>query len=162
MRKLSLLAVAFFLFAISARTTAQNQNRKKCESETFVLQLLPGYKADVGWGIDTWGAKISKDGGITIELFQGLHAGVEAESVDQNDVAWREEQVVNGQRVICVYTKSNDLIVSNRIKAVNFRGHVRNQQDLAEMLLMVLTYDPVHGYPVEPGTVTTPCPDDPR
>lgn len=86
---------------------------------------------------------------------------MEADSVDQNDVAWREEQVVNGQRVICVYTKSNDLIVSDRMRAVNFRGHIRNQQDLTEMLLTVLTHDPVHGYPVELGTVTTPLPRRP-
>jgi hypothetical protein len=162
MKKLSILTIAFFLFAVSARTTAQNQARKKCESGKSAFQLLPGYKVEVGWGIDSWGAKISKDGGVTIELSQGLHVGVEADSVDQNDIAWREEQVVNGQRVICVYTKSNDLIVSNRVQAANFRGHIRNQQNLTEMLLMVLTYDQVHGYPVEPGAVTTPCPDDPR
>ncbi len=162
MKKLWILTVAFLLSAVSANTTAQNQARHKCESPKSMLQLLAGYKVDVGWGIDSWGAKISKDGGVTIEFFQGLHVGVEADSIDQKDVAWREEQVVNGQRLICVYTNSNDLIVSNRMQAVNFRGHIRNQQDLTEMLLMVLTYDPVHGYPVEPGTVTTPCPDDPR
>src|SRR5271170_3732461 len=103
MKKLSILTIAFVLFALSANTTAQNQTRKKCESGKSMLQLLPGYKVDEGWGTDTWGAKISKDGGVTIELFQGLHVEVEADSVDQNDVSWREEQVVNGQRLICVY-----------------------------------------------------------
>jgi hypothetical protein len=162
MKKFSILTIAFFLFAVSPNTTAQSQDRKKCESAKSVLHLLPGYKVDVFWGIDSWSAKISKEGSITIELFQGLHVGVDADAVDKKDVAWREEQVVNGQQVICVYTKSNDLVVSIPQLAVNFRGHTRNQQDLTEMLLMVLTYEPTHGYPVEPGTVTTPCPDDPR
>lgn len=63
--------MTFFRFAVSANTTAQHQARKKCESEKFVLQLLPGYQADLGWGVDSWGATISKDGGVTTELFQG-------------------------------------------------------------------------------------------
>jgi hypothetical protein len=162
MKKLSILTIAFFVFAVSANTTVQNQNRNKCEAKIFPLQLLPGYKVQEGWGIDGWQAEVRKDGGVNVELYQGLHNGVDAYSVDKKEVSWKDEQVVNGQQVICVYTKSNDLVVSIPHLAVNFRGHIRNQQDLTEMLLMVLTYEPTHGYPVEPGTVTTPCPDDPR
>jgi hypothetical protein len=56
-------------------------------------------------------------------------------------------------RVICVYTKSNEFVVSIPRLAVNFRRHTQNQQEIAEMLLMVLTYEPSHGYAVEPGAI---------
>jgi hypothetical protein len=161
MKKLSILTIAVFLCAMSARTTPQNQDRKKCETKIFPLQPLPGYKVQEYWGIDNWQAEIWKDGGVTFELYQGPYNGVDAYSIDKKDVSRRVEQVANGQQVICVYTKSNDLVVSIPHLAVNFRGHIRNQQDLTEMLLTVLTYQPTPGYPVEPGTVTIPCPEDP-
>jgi hypothetical protein len=37
----------------------------------------------------------------------------------------------------------------------NFQANVRDQQELAEMLLMVLTYEPRQGYAVDPSAVVT-------
>jgi hypothetical protein len=162
MRRLLTLAIAILTLGVPSATRAKNQDRTKDVPKRFPIRLLPGYKATVGYGIDTWGAKIGRDGGITIEFIQGLHVEVEADSFGENDVAWREQQVVNGQQAICVYTKSNDFVVSIPKLAVNFRAHIRNQQDLAEMLLMVLTYEPTHGYPFAPGAVAFPRPDEPR
>ncbi len=151
--------IAPVLLFLSSTTTAQNQDKGKAEVKLSPVQLLAGYTLRVTPGIDTWAGAISKDGGMKIGIYQGLHVGIEAESVDKKDVAWREEQIVNGQQVICVYTKSSDLIVSFPRLIVNFQGHIRNRQDLADMLLMVLTYDTTHGYPVPPGTVAiTPRP----
>ncbi len=162
MKRLSLLAIVVLLFAVSSTSIGQNQDRTKREVNRIRFQLLPGYRVSVSYGLDTWGAKIWKDGGVTIEFVNGLHVGVEADSVEKGGVTWREEQFVNSQRFICVYRKANDLVVSIAQLAVNFRGHIRNQQDLAEMLLIVLTYEPTHGYRFEPGTVVIPSPEDSR
>jgi hypothetical protein len=153
MTKLSVLLIALPLLSGSLTTTAQTQDRTKGEARIFPVELLPGYRVETRSGIDTWGATIWKDGGAKIEMYQGLHVGIAADLVKAEDVAWREEQVVNGQRVICAYTKSNDLVVSIPRQIVNFQSQIRDQQDLTEMLLMVLTYEPTHGYSVEPGTV---------
>jgi hypothetical protein len=153
MTKISALVIVFLLSSVSSPTVAQDRGGAKSEASTFPVRLLPEYKVVASAGIDTWGATISKEGGVKIELYQGLHVGVAADSVETKDVAWREEQVVNGQQVICVYTKSNDLVISIPKLIANFQSHIRSQQDLADMLLMVLTYEPTHGYPVEPGTV---------
>jgi len=115
----------------------------------------------MGSGIDTWGGAIWKVGGLKIEWDSGLHVGVAADLVDKKDVAWRENQVINGQQVICVYTRSNDLIVSFPRLVANFQGHIQHQQDLAEMLLMIMTFEPTHGYAVESGAIV-PIPQQPQ
>jgi hypothetical protein len=100
MKMFSILAVSFLVVAASSPTVAPN--RTPDEARTFPVQLLPGYRVKAGASIDSWGAKIWKDSGLTIEFSQGLHEEVEADSVDSKDVVWRDEQLVNSQRVICV------------------------------------------------------------
>ena len=65
--------------------------------------------------------------------------------VDKNDVAWRAEQLLNGQPVICFYT--NHFVVSIPKLIVNFEANMRSQPDLEERLLMALTQDRAQGYP---------------
>jgi hypothetical protein len=153
MTKLSAVGLLLLVFTVSSVSNAHNQDRTNSNAKMFPLQLLPGYKVFSGSGIDSSSAKIWRDGSVTIELSQGLYVGVDVDSIRKEDVAWREEQIVNGERVICVYTKSNEFVVSIPRLAVNFRGHIQNQQEIAEMLLMVLTYEPRHGYAVEPGAI---------
>jgi hypothetical protein len=104
-------------------------------------------------GFDTWSGTIWKDDGLKIDVFSGLHVGVAADLVDRKDVAWREEQVINGHEVICVYTNSNNLTVSFPRLVTNFQGHIQHNQDIAEMLLTVLTFEPTHGYAADPGAI---------
>jgi hypothetical protein len=114
------------------------------------IQLLPGYKVEGGHGTDTAGARIFKDGETSIAFGLGIHMAVQADSVDETRVAWKEDQIVNGRHLTCVYTKSGELIASFRdLPVANFSAKIRTQQELAEMLLMVLTFEPSHGYPVE-------------
>lgn len=152
MTKLPILLIAFFLLSGPFTTTAQNQDRAKHAAALLPVQLLSGYQVRIASGIDAWNGTIWKDGGVKIEFDHGSHVGVAADLVEKSDVVWREEQVVNGHQMICVYTKSNHLIVSIPKRIVNFEASIRNHQDLTEMLLMVLTYEPTHGYPVEPAT----------
>jgi hypothetical protein len=149
--------VPALLFA-SLTSSAQNQVRARDEVKASPVQLLPGYRIQIVRGIESVGGTISKDPGTRIEFTIGGYFGVAADLVDRKDVAWREEQVINGQRVICVYTKSNDFVISIPKLITNFRSHIRTKQDLGEMLLMVLTFEPSHGYPVEPGAVVVTPP----
>jgi|HubBroStandDraft_6_1064221.scaffolds.fasta_scaffold02825_3 hypothetical protein len=155
MKRLSTLGLAFLLSVVSLTVIAQSRNATKLPALRSPVQLLTGYKLQIGSGTDTWGGTIWKVGGLKIEWDSGLHVGVAADLVDKKDVAWQEEQVVNGQQVICVYTTSNDLIVSFPRLVTNFQGHIERQQDLAEMLLMILTFEPTHGYAVESGAIVS-------
>lgn len=162
MKRLFALTLVVLLLGVPSAIGANNQNGMKDVLRAFPVRLLPGYEAKVTYGIDSWNAKIEKDGGATIDSIRGSQVGVESDSIQKDEVTRREEQGVTGQQVICVYTKLNDFLVSIPKLAVNFGAHIRNQLDLAEMLLMVLTYRPVHGYPFESGTVEFPRPEDPR
>lgn len=151
MRKLLVFVViSFFSFCLT--TTAQNRYGVRGKAKISPVRLLPGYKVQLTTGADAVGGIIWKDGGMKIDFGMGLHVGVASDLVDKSDVVWREEQVVNGAQVICVYTKSHDFIVSFPRLTTNFQGKIRSQRDLAEMLIMVLTFEPTRGYPVESGT----------
>ncbi len=115
--------------------------------------LLSGYKVQIIPGIDSSGGKIWKERGLTIEIELCCGFGNAAESVDKSQILWREEQTFNGQRVVCVYTRSKHLIVSFPKLITNFRAKIRNPNELTEMLLMVLTFEPQQGYVTAPGTI---------
>ena len=155
MKKLSVLLMACMLFSVSSTTNARNQNRAKSGTTLSPVRLLPGYKIRLTSGIDTRGGEIWSDAGIRIKFLQDMYSGVPADQVDKNDVMWRAEQLINGQQVICVYTKSNHAIISIPKLIVSFEAEVKNQKDFAEMLLMALTWDLTHGYPAAPGAIET-------
>ncbi len=153
MKELSRWGFPFLLTVVSLTAIAQSRDTTKSPPLRSPVQLLSGYKIQLSSGIDTWGGTIWKVGGLKIIWHSGLHVGVAADLVDKKDVAWREEQVVNGQQVVCVYATSSDLIGSFPRLVTNFQGHIERQQDLAEMLLMILTFEPTHGYAVESGAI---------
>ncbi|HXX20126.1 MAG TPA: hypothetical protein VEJ46_12050 [Candidatus Acidoferrum sp.] len=146
------LAVVFALSlsAYYSPTKAQTGNKEPAKPKMSPVRLLPNFKFRLVRGIDTWGATIWNNNGVKVELNQGLHVGVATDLVDRSDVVWHEEQVVNGHKVACVYTKTHHLIVSFPELFANFDGGVRDQRDLTEMLLIVLTYDPNFPYPADP------------
>jgi hypothetical protein len=153
MKRLFIWGLPFLLTVVSLMAIAQSRDTAKSPPARSPVHLLSGYKIQIGSGTDTWGGIIWKVDGLKVKFDSGLHVGVATDLVDKKDVAWREEQVVNGQQVICVYMTSNDLIVSFPRLVTNFQGHVQRQQDLAEMLLMILTFEPTHGYGVESGAI---------
>jgi hypothetical protein len=161
MRRLSIAGIAVLLTLVSLSAIAQSTDTTKSPPARSPVQLLSGYKIQISSGTDTWGGIIWKVGGLKFRFDSGLHVGVAADLVDKKDVAWREEQVVNGQQVICVYTTSNDLVVSFPRLVSNFQGHIQHPQDLAEMLLMIMTFEPTHGYVVESGAIV-PIPQRPE
>jgi preprotein translocase subunit YajC len=89
MIKLSAIGLMLLVFAVSSTSIAHNQDRTNSKTKMFPFQLLPGYKVFSGSGIDSSSATIWRDGGITIELSQGLYVGVDVDSIQTEDVAWR-------------------------------------------------------------------------
>jgi|SRR5580700_5822966 hypothetical protein len=152
MTKLSILLMVCLL-SVSPTTNARNQDLAKREAKLSPVRLLPGYKIRFRSGIDSWGGTIWNDTGLKIVFDHDLYGGVPADQVDKNDVVWRTEQEVNGQQVICVYTKSNYFIVGIPKLVVSFEAEIQSQKDSTEMLLMALTWDTTHGYPAAAGAI---------
>jgi hypothetical protein len=54
---------------------------------------------------------------------------------------WRKKQLINGQQAVFVFTKSRRLVVSFPESHANFYATVRNESELADMLLMLATFE---------------------
>ena len=139
------LTTLLMLVAIGCQASAKGSVTEQQNGNQSPVHLLPGFKWTLIPGIDSGGGTISNNDGLKIEV--GLCCGfaIEADEVSKNMVLWHDEQIVNGERVLLVFTKSKELIISFPIstaRAINFRAKIRSQKELAEMLLMVLTYQP--------------------
>lgn len=106
------------------------------------IKLLPGYQHKKLQGIDTRVGRIWKEGGLAIDYDIGRLAGNAAKSQDQASLRWSKEQVVDGRAVQFAFTKDRKLFVTFPQSFANFSASVRSEEDLADMLLMVLTYVP--------------------
>jgi hypothetical protein len=108
------------------------------------INLLPGYHHRAGQGIDSEVGIIWKKDGLTIHYDIGELAGDYTEcghSCGWTDgELWRREQVLQGQRVICVFTSQRRLVVSFPEAHANFYATVHTDQELTDMLLMLLTF----------------------
>ena len=128
------------------------------------IKLLDGYKFKRSSTIDTINGIIYRDGGLSIEFESGISEGYAVEPKNKNRYIWYREQIVNGHKVMLALTKSNVRTVwkpehprsskpSNVLMvtfpgrfgvndAANFYAEVLNEEEIADMLLMVLTFDP--------------------
>jgi len=161
MRRLTCLLATLALFSCPCQMECQSGNTaKENHSLPSPIRLLPGYHAEIvsGWEGGA-GGKFTKQGGPSIDFQMSLHTESAVESIDKAQVVWREEQTVNGQHVVCVYTRSRELVITFPSFVANFRTKIRNEQDLAETLLMVLTFDPFHGYSTDPKDNQTSAPN---
>lgn len=121
------------------------------------MRLLKGYKHQALQGFDSIVGKISKKDGLQISYEigglpkpGGLRLGGQFSDrpklTPKNRVRWYLEQTVNGQPVHLAYRKDNILLVSFPKKGMNFTATVRSADEMAEALLMILTYpNPVAG-----------------
>ena len=121
------------------------------------VRLLPGYKIELRHGFEgDFGGRIWKPGGLSVDFDSGVHNPKAIDSIEAKDVRWRAEQIFDGHHVVLVYGPSGLVAISILDRAANFRAKIRNQQDLAEMLLMVLTFETSRGYPVDSSAIVTP------
>ena len=147
------------LCLLLARAPAQERNETSGKHFTILpIQLLPGYKVEGRpGGIDTASARFFKDDGFSFQFSLGVHLENRANSIGNDQIEWREKQTINGRHLTCVYTKSGELVASfGDLPVTNFSAKIHTQQELAEMLLMVLTFEPQHGYPIDPSAVVPP------
>jgi|ERR1051325_4534635 hypothetical protein len=104
------------------------------------IKLLPGYQHKTERGIDTAVGRIWKEGGTTITYDIGIYAGLEIRPDQQDRNAWYKEQTINNQTVRMVLTKERALKVEFVERHATFLALVPKEEDLADALLMILTY----------------------
>jgi len=155
--KSKLILLAFVFGALCSGIAAQSLSESRVIGPTrSPVNLLRGYRIQILPGIDSGAGRVWKEGGLNIEIEMCCGFGNAADSVPKSKLQWREEQTTNGHRVILVLTKANELIVSYPGFVTNFKVKIKNSRDLTQALLMILSYDQVAGYPVDPDAIVLP------
>jgi hypothetical protein len=126
------------------------------------LKLLEGYKYKRSRTFDTVNGVIYKDGGLRIEFESGMNEGYAADPKEQKTYVWFREQEINGHKVFLALTlpgvgtrwqpitprRTNRILMVTfpgqlgPMQAANFYAEVIDDKEIADMLLMVLTFDP--------------------
>ena len=131
------------------------------------IRLLEGYKFRSGGSFEGSGGEIYKDGGLRITYEFGLSQGFAADPKEKEKYVWYRETVVNGRKVMLALVKpglktqfepndprspevGNILLITFAMgevpkadwAATNFQAEVLNAEEIADMILMVLTYNP--------------------
>ena len=153
-RFLFLLSLVFAATFMPLSSQAQ-PGPTKWKDNRIPFRLLPGYKITgyAGWEGDAHG-KIWRDNGPTIEYGIDIYGGNAVDSIPKEQQLWREEQWVGVNHFVCVYTRSDELVVTVSERAIaNFRAKIQSQKDLTEVLLTILTLEPEHGYAVDPSMI---------
>jgi hypothetical protein len=132
------------------------------------IKLLEGYSAMRSSAIDATTWSIEKKGGLKIAFEAGMNEGSWADPKEEASYLWYREQRVNGFTVRFALVKTglktvwepdssrglplgNILLVSFLLEpgesnhTANFSAKLANQQELADTLLMVMTFDPSKG-----------------
>lgn len=148
-----LLFVALTMRPASAQSAGTAQGPNPARSPVI---LLSGYKLQVVKGIDTFGAVIWKERGAEIHFEQGAYIPDPIASEKVSHILWKQEQVIDGKKVQSMYTKSHQLVVSFPELHADFFATIHSRQELAEMLLMVVTYR-TEQYPVD-ASLLAPAP----
>jgi hypothetical protein len=120
------------------------------------FQLLPGYKMKYGFGLEgQLGGTISKAGGPSIDFGLGTGYEVNTEEIPKDQVVWSEIQTIGARQFICVYTRDHRVVVSlvNGVQQGNFEAHVKNEQELAEVLMIIFSINSARGYRYDPATM---------
>ena len=141
MLKLIAFCLMFSAFLISV--SAQEHENSFEKPAPGGIRLLDGYHHhQTDHPLDSITGKIWKQHGVTISYDIALNAGDYSTSPEWNkSVLWRTEQVVNGEKVVCVFTKSKQLLIVFPRLMANFYADIHSRRDLADMMLMVLTYN---------------------
>jgi hypothetical protein len=115
------------------------------------MQLLSGYTHQPLQGFDSIVGKVSKKDGLQISydigsipkpggLAFGGQFSDRAKKTQKNQLHWYKEQVVNGQPMHVAHRKDGYLLLTFPKKGINFSAKVASTEDVAEVLLMILTY----------------------
>lgn len=69
-------------------------------------------------------------------------AGNQVKAQTKDTILWSKEQVLDGRAVQLALTKDRMLYLTFPETAANFYGKATSEEDIADMLLTVLTYAP--------------------
>jgi hypothetical protein len=107
------------------------------------MWLLPGYRHERFDRIDSSPGRIWKEGGLEICYDIGGLAGNYVKgkvSKEKDKLVWHKEQTVAGRTVQLCLTKDRVLFATVGGTA-NFWAKVKSDEDTADLLLMVVTYN---------------------
>ena len=133
------------------------------------IQLLEGYSAKPSSAVDAVVWKIEGKSGIRILFEAGPNEGSWANPEEQNKYSWYREQRISGNEVRFALVKpglktqwepgdsrglppGNILLVTYLLAGnksdhtANFSAKIANSGELADVLLMVVTFDPSKGH----------------
>ena len=152
----SVLIFSFCLLAMFS--VAKDKKSDKSGLPSNAISLVDGYKITTVTTVDTDVWKIEKPGGMTIDFEAGPSAGFVVKESKIQGYFWYREQVVNGYDVLLALEEperngegahKRRLLVTfllGRSKssgyAANFSAELSNDQELADALVMILTFDP--------------------
>ena len=107
---------------------------------------MPGYHHRTGQAIDVVVGTISKEGGLKIDYDMGEMNATQCPPFcgGTSDELWRKRQVINGQTMVCVYTKKKMLVVTFLESHANFYATIKSEDQMADMLLMLVTFQSVY------------------
>jgi hypothetical protein len=128
------------------------------------VKLLDGYKYKRSHTSDTINGLIYKENGLSIVFESGINEGYAVELKMQKDYIWFRQQEINGHKVFLALTESGVgtkwepekprspnprriLMITfpgkfGPMDAANFYAEVLDEKDIADALLMALTFDP--------------------
>jgi hypothetical protein len=159
-RSLLLFSLSFVISALAPLSLKAQTGPVHWKDNRVPFPLLPGYRITGSAGVEgDLHGKIWRDDGTTIRYDIDLDAADDAGSMPKEPQLWRQSQTVGENNFVCVYTRSDELVVrvSGRYIA-NCHAKIQSQKDLAELLLTILTLDPGHGYPTDTSMMI----DDPQ
>lgn len=108
------------------------------------IKLLPGYTHERKQGIDSRVGEISKTEGITIRYDIGRMAGNYIDSVyprEKQNLVWIKNQKINNHDLTIILLKDGSIYATFTDVTANFISNVKNNEELTDFLLMILTYD---------------------
>lgn len=105
------------------------------------MVLLEGYGRISHQGIDTIVGEITKNGGLTIRYGIGELSGNFVDQCgNQIECLWKRTQSFGDHDVVIALTNDRTMIATFPDLHANFFAKVENEEQIAEFLLMVLTY----------------------
>jgi len=132
---------AYFILSASAQDK-KTRNLPKLSPPPGGIKLLDGYVHIKEQGIDTWFGRIKKEGGLNITYDIGRLAGEYVIlCLRDRTCAWYKEQQLKGGLVKIALTKDGRIIATFPKTTANFIAEVESQEDIADFLIMILTYD---------------------
>lgn len=140
MKPNKILYAIIFVFSFTG-TFAQS---KTIQTPPGNIQLLPGYVHERRSGVDSEVGEIKKPGGLLIKYDIGRMAGNYVKSnyePEKLNSLWLKSQKIKDQELTILYLKNGNIYATFTSKPANFFSNVKTNEELAEFLIIIFTYD---------------------